>query len=374
MQNADYAKVPTWQELASAIHHWCGVKASPQRVALFALGVHPGNDAANDLAGHFRDFSEHDWASLMQIAEAEHVHTWITHRICKSSLGCPAGLTEAALNRARSRAPWNRLLVMATLDAVNQLESEGLDVLVLKGPALAKQLYGDELLRDTRDIDILVAPECVSTAVTSLERRGYSCDVEINELRSKRYLWRFRQTSLIAFGGALEIDLHWKLSNAWLMRASPIELRDFGDRVRQYSVRVGLLSGQVNTLRPDVLSDALRATIANSHEVELKAAMDLLRAENPAVNVAVPTCATSRTHWTIDLLTSALTKVSIASGIGLRSTVQDILGGSALRTPRTRRLIWYRNVLRSLRMGNFATLSAAALYSRFVHTTKKLDN
>ncbi|WP_051340473.1 nucleotidyltransferase domain-containing protein [Azospirillum halopraeferens] len=56
---------------------------------------------------------------------------------------------------------------------VPALEAAGVEVLVLKGPALAVQLHGDPTRRSCRDIDLLVRPEAAAAARAALAALGY---------------------------------------------------------------------------------------------------------------------------------------------------------------------------------------------------------
>lgn len=115
---------------------------------------------------------------------------------------------RAALQREvhRSLACYQRCLTDLRVVAA-ALGAAGIPFLVVKGPALASQFYGDPSLRASVDLDILVRPHHLSRALEALENS--SCQlvdanwplltaVEVHELRL-----------LAPSGGA--IDLHWSL-------------------------------------------------------------------------------------------------------------------------------------------------------------------
>lgn len=63
---------------------------------------------------------------------------------------------------------------------LDALHAEGIECSPVKGAALAHRLYGDELRRDSNDIDILVHPSNRTRALALLtERRGYRVDREL---------------------------------------------------------------------------------------------------------------------------------------------------------------------------------------------------
>lgn len=91
------------------------------------------------------------------------------------------------------------------------LSDAGVETLVLKGVPLSARLYGDPLLRPGNDLDLLVRPADLVTAVQALTRLGASigaafCADPIPTLRE-----RVDALELMMPDG-LEIDLHWRLA------------------------------------------------------------------------------------------------------------------------------------------------------------------
>lgn len=86
---------------------------------------------------------------------------------------CPAEFGEAvatALAAARARG----LAIEAeTRDLCARLDERGIAALPLKGPLLAAAVHGDLGLRETADVDLLVAPAHLHEAARLLEERDY---------------------------------------------------------------------------------------------------------------------------------------------------------------------------------------------------------
>lgn len=139
---------------------------------------------------------------LVMAATTHGVHGWVLN------VGSAAGPALPALEVAvhGSLARYQRCL--GDLHVVHAALTEaGTPFLVVKGPALVRQYYGDPRLRDSVDLDIVVRPKDLAVALEALERRG--CELidanwpllmaaEVHELRV-----------LGPSGGA--IDLHWSL-------------------------------------------------------------------------------------------------------------------------------------------------------------------
>ena len=107
------------------------------------------------------------------------------------------------------------------------LERAGVAVVVLKGPMLARRLYGDPGMRVSLDLDFVVSPESFHDAVDVLAEQGYE--------RPADPAWRdglpLFEASLIPVKPWLPpIDLHWRLG--W-------HDAGFSERVIERSVATG---------------------------------------------------------------------------------------------------------------------------------------
>jgi hypothetical protein len=116
-----------------------------------------------------------------------------------------------ALRQARYRAGFVHLVAAATLqDVVRALAAENIDSLVLKGPPLSWELYGDGALRPSTDIDLLVRRSELEHALRALEAAGY---------RARGKAWqqaavRRGHFHIVLEGerkGRVPVELHWDL-------------------------------------------------------------------------------------------------------------------------------------------------------------------
>lgn len=106
------------------------------------------------------------------------------------------------------------LLVEAAAPVVQRLRDAGVEVIVLKGPALARWLERDDRL--TTDLDLLVAPAAVATAEQVLTEHGYRSLVLNFETGDRPHHARIWESS----AGGVDVDLHWTLigiiaADAW---------------------------------------------------------------------------------------------------------------------------------------------------------------
>ena len=111
---------------------------------------------------------------------------------------------------------------------VEVLDAAGLRCVTLKGPALAMQLYGDDVTRPSSDVDLLVARPELEHALAALGAAGLRFGTRHATWYERR--WRHH---LVA-GGApvdrgLPVEVHWSFGGPGLI-AGPIE-RLFDDAV-----------------------------------------------------------------------------------------------------------------------------------------------
>ena len=92
----------------------------------------------------------------------------------------PAPLVSKLREKAREKAISREILLHEWMSIVGTMESRGIRIVTLKGPAIALQLYGDAQLREYRDLDFWVDldDDCIGPVAGLLEELGY----KINEL------------------------------------------------------------------------------------------------------------------------------------------------------------------------------------------------
>jgi hypothetical protein len=87
---------------------------------------------------------------------------------------------------------------------------ENVRILLLKGPALARSVYPNPVLRQGSDIDLLVLPEQMAQARMILENMGYACQEKRFEI-SKDYYCEEKFFPQKHPGDRCMIELHWDL-------------------------------------------------------------------------------------------------------------------------------------------------------------------
>ena len=157
-------------------------------------------------------------------------------------------------------------------EVVAAFADRGIPSLLLKGPAIARQLYAVDEVRAYGDVDLLVAPNDRDRAEHALRELGFAPLVEEAELRGHRPL---HATEWVARDG-ISVDLHVTISGA---EARPQRV---WDALRPHAVPLELGEAEADAL--DAVAIALLVALHAAHHgagyerfrVELGRALDRL--------------------------------------------------------------------------------------------------
>ena len=125
--------------------------------------------------------------------------------------GWPPALQVALADAARQQAAVELAQRRELTGIIDAFAGEGIEVLLLKGAALAHTLYPEPWLRPRADVDLLVPEAQRQAAFDLLQKLGYRrADHAGGELASS-------EASFSKDGAALPLDLHWRISNSPLL-------------------------------------------------------------------------------------------------------------------------------------------------------------
>lgn len=115
-----------------------------------------------------------DDGKLVEVAQRQRLGRLLAQRLAEQDLpGGPPTVVER-LRDGMVQAQLRALALQGVAEMVlSALERGGVPVLPLKGALLSKRLYGDEAIRSSSDIDVLVAPDRIPEAVRICEAMGY---------------------------------------------------------------------------------------------------------------------------------------------------------------------------------------------------------
>jgi hypothetical protein len=110
----------------------------------------------------------------------------------------------------RIKAAIHLQLLMEMLKALN---TAGIWAMPLKGPLLSLELYGDAALRESKDLDVLVAQADVEAARRCLSEAGWDSKTNDARLSPRQSEFRSRHEHHVSFQHRVrrsELELHWR--------------------------------------------------------------------------------------------------------------------------------------------------------------------
>jgi len=124
----------------------------------------------------------------------------------------PAMLLDRLRDEARARAMWELRHRQLLADLLADLDRHGIRALLMKGTAVAYDLYDNPACRTRSDSDLLVARDDVPDATSVLAGRGYKAGVlgGVTPEFALQQVWVLD----LPDGGSHVIDLHWQVMNA----------------------------------------------------------------------------------------------------------------------------------------------------------------
>jgi putative nucleotidyltransferase-like protein len=128
----------------------------------------------------------------------------------------------------------NLMLEATAAEVATALGARGIEVVLLRGPALTEWLYGKASPRTSLDVDLLVPPHAFSTAESVMRELGYRCSVDVTpgtEVEHAR-TWRRPQGATV--------DLHWTVVGA--LAPPP----DVWQTISSHSQPRALAGGEIN--------------------------------------------------------------------------------------------------------------------------------
>lgn len=180
---------------------------------------------------------------FLAAAAAHGVDCLVRHELKRHGLWprVPSGLAAALDERARHESVLEALRRREMARVLGAFVTAGIDVLVLKGGALAYTHYAEAYLRPRADTDLLVRKQDVDQAITALGTLGYT---RVNSVNNDAV---FTQAPFehVAHSVRHAIDLHWAISNRPLFA----DVLRF-DELMRTAVPVAALGEGVLTLAP----------------------------------------------------------------------------------------------------------------------------
>jgi hypothetical protein len=170
------------------------------------------------LIGLFRSV---DWTRLLALAEDHGVtgHLVLSLRGLEEDL-VPPEIRQALVDRQRARNFFTLRLTAELFRILDRFTSQGIGALVVKGPVLAMQAYGDPGVRSYGDLDLLVRQRDIRRATELLSVAGFAPAIPPSAIDAEKipgqYLFSMPDSHLI-------VELHNDRTLRYFPRRLPLE-------------------------------------------------------------------------------------------------------------------------------------------------------
>lgn len=162
------------------------------------------------------DLSSCDWDSLRTFTVKNNLAT-LVHLGMQQHFP-PEYRQQPKMIEIRLLSKMNRIQsqerVHALLQIAETFQQADIPMLSFKGPVLADELYGDPTLRNSCDLDILVAEETLPLACRCLQALGYEAQPSLWDKTPKRRALRQRrdqQMHRVFRKDGVMVELHWRI-------------------------------------------------------------------------------------------------------------------------------------------------------------------
>ena len=170
-----------------------------------------------------------DWPRLLALAEEHGVTGHLAARLRDLDPGLiPPEIRQSLLERQRAWAFVTLKMVAELFRLLDRFASNGIGALVVKGPVLAVQAYGDPAMRSYGDLDLLVRQRDIRRATELMIAAGYDAQVPIGAIDAGKipgqYLFCRPDSKML-------VELHNDCTLRYFPRRLPLE-RFFERQIR----------------------------------------------------------------------------------------------------------------------------------------------
>lgn len=157
-----------------------------------------------------------DWPLLLRIADFHRLSLLLFRNLQLVAGNDIPGQVLEDLHRAAITASATNLLFTANLHKIIALfNSNDIQAISFKGPALSQAAYGNINLRWFSDLDVLVAEENALKARNLLIANGYSCETQMADDTQENFLRKENCFAMVNTSNNINIDLHWELTGRY---------------------------------------------------------------------------------------------------------------------------------------------------------------
>lgn len=156
-------------------------------------------------------FEPIDWGQFLQLARHHRVYPLVYTALTKIDKSRIPLEVVTTLRRDYQTSTFLMLHLSGEMEALSKaLADQQVRSLVLKGPVLSQDLYGDVSLRTSRDLDILVPVTDLETTEELLFQLGYDKIEEYSTILND-WRWRHHHLTYTHPQKSITVEIHWRL-------------------------------------------------------------------------------------------------------------------------------------------------------------------
>lgn len=175
------------------------------------LSIMKMNTGENILSNYKESLSDMNWGEFMLLARHHRVYPNLYTKLKKSeAAGIPPQVMKELQNLYENNT-FAMLHLSAEMEYISKLFLESdIRTIILKGPVLADDLYGDISLRTSSDLDVLIPIRNMDQVEEMLSGLGYIKDDEYKTILGD-WKWRHHHVTYNHFHKGIKLEIHWRL-------------------------------------------------------------------------------------------------------------------------------------------------------------------
>jgi hypothetical protein len=154
--------------------------------------------------------AEADWQRIVELAQEQGVAPMLCARLQTLGVTLPATTAQQLREYYLACVMRNTWLFDEVGKILRALQAAGIPVIPLKGVCLAEAVYGNLALRQMGDVDLLVQPANLATALEVLRTLEYAA-AQPFEIEGQRQV-QHHMPPLSKRGGGATLELHWTIA------------------------------------------------------------------------------------------------------------------------------------------------------------------
>jgi len=162
-----------------------------------------------------------DWPALFTLSEGHGLTGLLATRVAELPDSCvPLEFRNKLRERHRAQLLVTLAMTAELFRLLQKFTQAGIAALVVKGPALAAQAYGDPGLRQYGDLDLLMRSKDIHRATEVMTEAGYQGDVPLSAIAAGKIPGEYLFTRT---GTKLPVELHTERTLRYFPRGLPLE-------------------------------------------------------------------------------------------------------------------------------------------------------